>query len=739
MTIKLDNIKLDNIKGIGKRLKEKILNHFPDESKAINALKSGMGGIIYGISQKKGIEIARSIFEYEYNARIGDVLKTEDVLNIYGDIIKIISEYFITDYSRNKISLYFPLGKEKTELIKDRYKLFGRSLEFVKKYGNILEDQNLLEHLQRLSLLKREDQLKKVGGRCILTDSKEVMEYLKDEGIDKIISCELISEKRISEPEKYFKAFADTFKTVLFISDDFNYVPDLMNLVIISPDQVSTETVIPEKIILRFSSNAKVINSIHQIAQLLKNIENKELISEFLDVLELEKIENLQENTKILDENGSVGLGYDNKLDIYREDAKNYAGYIVEIENLINDVIKKEINNSSITIQGEEILNFFKMDASIKNIRDFIPPEVDDLINESIEQGIVKLEKRFHLTAHESDWISDLYPEIIEVPVSLNPVALDQLEFNIKKRAAVYNYNVLREIAEKLKKNQDYLEKLIWVMLEFEFFYGVGKFAKEYRLSIPEIVENNNGIILENSHNLYLMEKTLKNGEKTVPITYTLGDIPFKLSPLIDQNLSSRLNLLSGSNSGGKSMCILTIAHSLILAQMGFPAPGKIKYNPFSEIYFFKKSRGQISAGAFESTLLMFVDLAQSSHKKIILADELEAITEPNAAAKVIAAIFSLLLENSDNYAVFVTHLVEMLLNNLSEEEKQQIRVDGIEARGLDEELELIVDRSPIFNFIARSTPELILERLSKKSDESKKRFFRKVLLRFNRKSNANI
>jgi hypothetical protein len=67
----------------------------------------------------------------------------------------------------------------------------------------------------------------------------------------------------------------------------------------------------------------------------------------------------------------------------------------------------------------------------------------------------------------------------------------------------------------------------------------------------------------------------------------------------------------------------------------------------------------------------------------------------------------------------------------MNEEEKKVIRVDGIEAKGLDENLELIVDRSPHFNFIAKSTPELILRRLAAKGPENQRVFFSKILKKF--------
>ena len=133
----------------------------------------------------------------------------------------------------------------------------------------------------------------------------------------------------------------------------------------------------------------------------------------------------------------------------------------------------------------------------------------------------------------------------------------------------------------------------------------------------------------------------------------------------------------------------------------------------------------------FKSFRVVFVSLAQSSETKIVFADELESITEPNAASKVLAGIFSLFLENENNYGVFVTHLAELLQKEIQVDQKHLIRIDGIEAKGLDENLDLIVDRNPKFNFVAKSTPELILTRLSKSGDKQQQNFFQSILTKF--------
>ena len=67
----------------------------------------------------------------------------------------------------------------------------------------------------------------------------------------------------------------------------------------------------------------------------------------------------------------------------------------------------------------------------------------------------------------------------------------------------------------------------------------------------------------------------------------------------------------------------------------------------------------------------------------------------------------------------------------MNEHQKKKIRIDGIEAKGLDENLNLIMDRNPKFNFIAKSTPELILKRLAKSGSQTQQEFFHSILKKF--------
>ncbi|MCL2863753.1 MAG: endonuclease MutS2, partial [Methanimicrococcus sp.] len=112
---------------------------------------------------------------------------------------------------------------------------------------------------------------------------------------------------------------------------------------------------------------------------------------------------------------------------------------------------------------------------------------------------------------------------------------------------------------------------------------------------------------------------------------------------------------------------------------------------------------------------------------RAVFADELESITEPGASAKIIAGLLEAFSENGKTLSLFVSHLAEAIAKNCT----VPIRIDGIEAGGLDDELNLIVNRTPIKNYIAKSTPELIVEKLFLTSEGEEREFYERLKGKF--------
>ena len=162
---------------------------------------------------------------------------------------------------------------------------------------------------------------------------------------------------------------------------------------------------------------------------------------------------------------------------------------------------------------------------------------------------------------------------------------------------------------------------------------------------------------------------------------------------------------------------------------MGLTVPAtEAKIGIVNSMHILAKAGGTQSAGALEQTLCELAEVASCTDSKFILADELEAITEPGAGAKIIAGMLTAASSNPETTMVLVTHLAPAILNEMKGKE---VRIDGIEAKGLDENLELIVDRTPKRNYLARSTPELIVKRLVERSSGNSKSIFKDILEMF--------
>ncbi len=177
-------------------------------------------------------------------------------------------------------------------------------------------------------------------------------------------------------------------------------------------------------------------------------------------------------------------------------------------------------------------------------------------------------------------------------------------------------------------------------------------------------------------------------------------------------------------NSGGKTSTLDLLALVTVLSHMGLPVPAEgVTIERFEALHYQAKSQGTLDAGAFEATLREFATLVSGERKRLVLVDELESITEPGASATIIAGILEE-LEDGETTGVFVSHLA----GEIREAASFEVSVDGIEAVGL-ENGNLIVERSPKKDCLARSTPELIVEKLATEDENGV--FYERLLEKF--------
>ena len=348
-----------------------------------------------------------------------------------------------------------------------------------------------------------------------------------------------------------------------------------------------------------------------------------------------------------------------------------------------------------------------KLKEAIEKI-DLKGDEVLDILNEGMPKKIQKIfddvisEARNEV--REKTGVS-FDPFVQKYPIEIDNNEVERIKKQEMAKKYVYAYEENVKAAKSLSKMKVIVEEEIYEILQFDYEFTLGCFAHFYDLYPPEI---GNGF---NFHGGIHLDLALEHSKEIQRIDYILE------SP-------DNVVLLTGANSGGKTTLLETIAQISIMSQMGLPVcANNARVKLVDELYFFSKKRS-LDAGAFESFLRTFMPIVIRETDKLILLDELEAITELEAAVKIISSFMDF-IRDSNSFAVIVTHMAREILKYTD------VRVDGIEATGLDENYNLIVDRTPRMNYFARSTPELILRRMYEKSDTKLKDIYKQVLEKF--------
>ncbi|MHA1619927.1 MAG: hypothetical protein ACTSVZ_11660, partial [Promethearchaeota archaeon] len=299
-------IRLDKFPGIGQISKKKLLQYYTTEERALNALQQGLIGCAPGFTFKQALRFSQTYFEMTEGISNSDVIRTSDMMDIYAQIQKLIMQYTKTEYSNQKLQFYGPLPSSKIPLIMERQAYFQRALDFYNKYEKLLESHRFISLLKNLNAFHPLDTFPKIKSRIYITDSAKIFSNLHTYEFSQSIAIEQIKLENDRETYRLFQHYAKNFDVVLYIGTITNKIPDFPNLLSISPKDISSETIIPEQIIRLFGYNKDLIQNLIKIVVAIKNTKEKDLIHNFLPVIDLQKLKKIKENASILDNSGNI-------------------------------------------------------------------------------------------------------------------------------------------------------------------------------------------------------------------------------------------------------------------------------------------------------------------------------------------------------------------------------------------------------------------------------------------------
>jgi DNA mismatch repair protein MutS2 len=233
-----------------------------------------------------------------------------------------------------------------------------------------------------------------------------------------------------------------------------------------------------------------------------------------------------------------------------------------------------------------------------------------------------------------SDSGQTLYVEPISVIAENNEIR--ELDSQIRDE----KLRILQDLTAHLKGEARRIHETLAALARLDSLYGRARYALEFKAHAPQI--NTEGRI-----KLINARHPLLDPGRVVPIDFSL-DSPQQGA------------VITGPNTGGKTVSLKTVGLLTLMAQAGIPIPAE----PTSEISLFEQVRSDIgdeqsiaqSLSTFSAHLRNLVGiLAEVNPHTLVLVDELGAGTDPQEGAALGIAILRCLLRSGAKL-IITTH-----------------------------------------------------------------------------------
>jgi DNA mismatch repair protein MutS2 len=199
---------------------------------------------------------------------------------------------------------------------------------------------------------------------------------------------------------------------------------------------------------------------------------------------------------------------------------------------------------------------------------------------------------------------------------------------------------ILQEMTERLGEHSADIATATNVMAEVELQIGKARFAVDYECVRPELTENFTELRAARHP---LLERNLR-AQAGGPAKPGVGFVGRKIVPLtLEMDASHRQLIISGPNTGGKTVGLKTLGLLALMAQAGIPVPAITARLPvfdsvLADIGDYQSIEQNLSTFSAHVTNIDFISRTATPHS-LVLLDELGSATDPEEGAALAVAI----------------------------------------------------------------------------------------------------
>ena len=370
-----------------------------------------------------------------------------------------------------------------------------------------------------------------------------------------------------------------------------------------------------------------------------------------LSVFELYQVARMLESSKKVKEQGveiedSLRV-YFEEIDSLEEIRRELARSIESEERLFDDA-SKELSD----IRRKE-----------KGIEGKITEELNRILNDKrsmLQEGVITLRNGRHVFPVKAEYKNAFHGIVHDesstgVTLFMEPLSIVQLENNLSELFSLEKEEVekiLLSLSLKLSPNLSVLERNLELLSHLDFVFAKAKLGKKMDGVRPSLEKEKKLKLLDARHPLIPKDKV-------VPISIHIGE-------------AFRLLVITGPNTGGKTVCLKTLGLLQLMGQAGLliPAFQGSSITVFKEIYADIGDEQSIeqSLSTFSAHMTNTVKiLSEADSDCLCLFDELGAGTDPTEGAALALGILHELYERGVT-TLATTHYAEIKLYALSTE-----------------------------------------------------------------------